>query len=442
VLLCLKRFAHFESGENVLESFFTRRSSGAVAQFALSLLMAVSLIGGLGQRAAADDVSNGTPAAVEPAVVETPTPEPTPTLEPIPTDTAAASQDAPTAIPTDVPTETPTATATEADTATATATETATETATATPSPTPQPPALVAKAAVNPVCTPVEGQPATVASGASADYACTYQVALVGDRLAPSWIAIGWTLAAKISGGWSVQLLSSVPKAEWSSAGAPTATLQQTTGAAPEASVDVQDGYTSVATWAFRVRMTRAACNVQPAELTLDLTGVATLPGHDDATVESSSERTDRDPRFKISPALASIPEPVLNFAGPLSFGTVGVTAEGPASPVVTGSVDLTVSNLDLACGSWTVGLQAQALSGSNGVQIPANTLTLTSINGQPLDGGPCDLASGCQFATVQAGPGAAATVTLTLGVSLAVPDQSGVGTFGSTLSASVTRAQ
>jgi hypothetical protein len=423
--------------ENVLQIPANEGSAGKVLRFAITIALLLGLLAGFSRPALADDA---TPIAVDSSAstIEATKPE-TPTATPTPTETA------PTATPTDAAGEyndgaNAGANGSGNDGGTPTASETATETAT--PVPTPEPPVLNAVAAKNPACKPVKDSPETIASGAALDYDCAYQVKLTGERLAPAWIAIDWSVAAEITDGWSVQLLSSAPKAEWSKPGQSKATLQQTTGSSEDASPVVRDLLDRAATWTFRVRITRTACNLNPAELTLALNGVARLPGHDDAAVTNASARVETDTPFKIVPTLAPISEPRIDFNGPLSFGTIGVTAEGPTTPVAKGTVNVTISKLDLACGDWTVNLQGQDLSGSNGVEIPANTLTVTSVNGGPLDGGPCDLSRKCSVAVVHADPDAAANVTLTLGVSLALPDQPGVGSFDSTLSASVTRAQ
>lgn len=396
----------------------------------ISLLLAVGVLGGLAGAAAADDA---TPAAIDApagnasgadanAAVDTPTAAATetPTETAVPADSPAAT-DAPA---TDVPTDTPTAEATDSPTAT----------------PAPEPPALTATSALDPVCALAKGQPDAVASGGFADYECSYELALAGDRLAPSWISIDWSVSAKIDGGWTVQLRSATPNAEWSPAGASMAALQRTAARFPDASTDLQDGFHAVATWRFEVRLTRTACDLAPAALTLTPAAAASLPSHDDAAVANHSARTDADPLFSLKPALAPIPAPSIALTGSLDFGTIGLTASGPKTTPKPKVLTLTVTGLDQACGVWNLTMVATTIDAATGQATARPTLNLVAIDGRALDGGvPLDGAA--PVLTVQAGPDAAATATHHLSIALVLPDQPALAAYQTSLRVSLDAA-
>lgn len=415
-------------------------------RIACCLILAIGLLGSETLSAGAQEADPSTPAAVDATAPDETTPTPEPTLESTVAPVVAAETDTPVAAdpatevpPADVATETPTDVATKAPaTATASATPTATEVAATA---TPEPPALRATPDLAPACKLADSSTDVVSSGGAAVYDCVYAVTLSGARLAPAWISIDWSLAVTVSGGWTAQLLPKLPDAVWVDAGGDAPPLKLRTGVSPTPAAAVVDAFDGAAELAFQVRLTRPACDLEPAELQFAVSGTPALPGHDNAAITTDTAPPPAQP-YKLTPALAPIPEPSIDFAGPLSLGTIDVTAEGPASPAATGAVAVTVSGLNLTCGNWTVKIQGKTLTGSNGVDIPARTLTLTSINGAPLPGGPCDLDGKCLIADVPAGPSAADSATFTLGVSLAIPDQPGAGTFGSSLSATVARTQ
>ena len=140
-----------------------------------------------------------------------------------------------------------------------------------------------------------------------------------------------------------------------------------------------------------------------------------------------------------LAPLIAPIPAPSVAFDGPLDLGTIGITAAGPETPEATGTLAITVSNLDQACGTWSLMLDAEPLEGRGVTSISAANLSLDSVNGAEFPDGGCDLDGGCTVAMVPAGPDVHAAQTFTLGVSLRLPEQVSATTFNSALTATLT---
>jgi len=139
-----------------------------------------------------------------------------------------------------------------------------------------------------------------------------------------------------------------------------------------------------------------------------------------------------------VSPALQPIPKPSVAFDGPLAFGDVGVTASGPENPSRSGRVSLTVANLDAACGTWNLVVSASGLVDGDGQAMQGSHLMVVSVNDEPIPGDACDLAAGCDIVALLAGPNAASPQTVVLGVELRMPEQPGLGVFGTALDASL----
>jgi hypothetical protein len=300
---------------------------------------------------------------------------------------------------------------------------------------------LTATSALDPVCKLAKGQAEAVASGGFADSECAFDLTLAGDRLAPSWIAINWNVSAAIDGGWTVQLRSAVTNAAWSPLGTSVAALQQTAALAPDASTEVQDGFQTVATWRFEVRVNRAACDLAPATVTLKPAAVASLPGHDDATIANVSVRTDADPPFKLKPALVPTQAPSIILTGSLDFGTIGLTASGPKTMPKPKVLTLTVSGLDQACGIWNLTMIATTVDAATGEATAQPTMKLVAIDGQALAGDGVPLDGAAPVLSIQAGPNAAATATHHLSIALVLPDQPALAAYQTSLRVSLDAA-
>ena len=180
----------------------------------------------------------------------------------------------------------------------------------------------------------------------------------------------------------------------------------------------------------FDLRVRRSACvtSANPVELLVNV--APALRGIDGQVVDKS--KLELKP-FALKPAVTAFADPVISFGGPLDFGTIGVDAEGADRVYQTAIVDLSISGLDFACGTWAVSIGAAPLVSSDGSMVSSSNLRLVSIDGMALPEGGCDLDADCAISTVVA-PDVSGTVTYSLGISLAIPDQAQVGAFDSSL--------
>jgi hypothetical protein len=284
-----------------------------------------------------------------------------------------------------------------------------------------------------PDCRLAPDGPASIASGGSVDYLCTDQVRLTGTNVVPANIDLAWSIRATIDGAWSVRLLPPVTEGQepvsWTAAGQPAAEFtfdsQNPAGVALfPGSVDTTVGIE------YRVRIHRATCALDPQTLLL----------HRDVTVQSpniTAESTgDASEPFRVTPDLLAIPEPAIAFGGPLNFGSVGVTALGVDDATQSGTLTLTVTGLEAACGSWNLRVSATELTDQSGAALADSRLIVVLIDNQSLPGGDCDLGTGCNLASLPAGPDAPSTRTITLGVVLHMPQQPGPGSFATSIDA------
>jgi hypothetical protein len=345
---------------------------------------------------------------------------------------------APTEIATGAATEAPTETATEVATeapATETATAIATETVTAVATEAPVA-ALSYAPAAQPWCELAPDQPVAIASGGSIDYLCTDSVHLSGTSVVPASIAITWSSWVAVAGGWSVQMLPPVnpgdPDPVWTAPGLAEAWFEFRqvnpigAGAEPVAidqTVSIQ----------YRLRLTRATCAVEPQTLTLDR---SIAVGSTDPAAVITANPVGTEPRY-LTPELAPIPEPSVAFDGLLAFGEIAVTADGPETSTAPGAVSMTVANLDQSCGNWMLNLAATPLTGGDGAPLDGSQLLAVSINGESLPE-PCDLATGCDLASLATGPEAAPTQNITIGVQLRLPESPDIGSFDTSLTAAL----
>ncbi len=186
------------------------------------------------------------------------------------------------------------------------------------------------------------------------------------------------------------------------------------------------------ATVSFRLRVHRATCSTEAIEVRLD--HVVTV----DAAGAVVTEQDSGSQPLLVTPALQPIPDPSIAFDGPLTFSDIGVDASGVSDPLRSGSVSLTVSGLDDACGSYVLNVGASPLADDSGSILDGASLSLVSVNDQPVTGDACDLFAGCDAIVLVAGPDALPTQSIRLGVELRMPEHPGVGSFGTSLSASL----
>jgi hypothetical protein len=400
----------------------TRRDTqAAVGKFLLVLLLVVTMVPLPGIVRGQE----GTPAAELPAapaevqaVPTDPPPPPTaiPTLPP-----SLPTAIPPTALP---PTEVP-----------PTAVPTPEPTATTAPTPTPEP-SITYQAAPQPICELAPDEPTTVAHGDSIDYLCTYSVATTSSDVAPSSITATWSLDATVGGGWTVAMLPPVndPALETPEWTVPRAeTSFDFTQLEPVGVSDELTALDATARITFRVRIQRAVCSTVAVDVRLDHRVTVASPG---ATIVER-ETAGTQPRI-ITPSLEPIPEPSIAFDGPLTFGDVGVDASGVQDRVRSGFVSLTVSGLDDACGSYSLNVGASPMTDASGEVLDGAQMMLTSVNDQPVTGETCDLFAGCDAIVLVAAPDALPTQTVRLGVELRMPEHLGVGSWGTSLSASL----
>jgi hypothetical protein len=297
-------------------------------------------------------------------------------------------------------------------------------------------PTLVYAASTQPTCALAPDQTGQVASGGSIDYICTDRVAISGTDIAPASVGVTWYLSAAIDGGWTMQVLpptndpSVTP--EWTPAGLAESHVEfaqiNPVGAGTEpAAID------TAATINFRMRLHRPVC--QMTMPTLWLNHGAVVSASDPATV--ITDVTDGYETVLLTPGLAPVPDPSVAFDGPLTFGEIALTADGPETTTKQGTISMTVANLDQACGAWTLAASATPLTDDAGVPLDGSQLVVVSVDGSPLAEG-CDLTAGCEIAALTGGPDAPTSKRITLGVELRMPEQPGLGTFDTSLTAAL----
>lgn len=288
-----------------------------------------------------------------------------------------------------------------------------------------------------PACTLSPGQPAQIASNSYIDYDCSFTVAFSGAWLSPADIQLDWSVQAAVDGGWAVQLLpphlDPAIDTNWTGA-QPSAQLFDSEGVWDAPSDETTESLDSTSEFLFGLRIHRALCSLDAQAVHLDLAVDATLPDLPGASVTLQGQQPDR---FDLAPELAPIPEPSVAFTGPLDFGEIRMTTEGPVAPLQPAKSLLTVTGLDQACGSYELNVSSTPFYGPEDTDSTIG-LALASVDDVALPGGDCAFADGCVIATLPAGPDAAPVVTFTLGVSLVLPAQPRAAVFDSSLTAAL----
>lgn len=289
---------------------------------------------------------------------------------------------------------------------------------------------------------PRPGVSDTVAHGGTIDYTCTHTIQTTAAGVDPAAVVLDWAVSAGSDGGWMVQVLpppdETRPTPEWSPPDLPAAAfaVHQPLGASADGvAAEPRSESRSIS---FGVRVHRPSCTLPDQGVDVRVSATASAPGSTDAAI---SDLTIQNLPAVLQPVLAPIPEPSVEFASALDFGKVGISAAGPEEWVMSGTIAITVSSLDRACGTWELDLGANRLEGGGDSTISAANLSLESVDKVAVADGGCTLDDECVVAVVPAGPGKPASQTYTLGVSLRLPDQASATTFNSTLSASLTSA-
>jgi hypothetical protein len=308
---------------------------------------------------------------------------------------------------------------------------------TETPTPTPTvEPALTYSLVEQPRCELAVDQPSSIASGGSLDYTCIDTVSISGTDIIPANVEVTWTTRALVEGGWSVQLLPPKNDAndvvEWTPGNLAETRFRfdqrDPAGTGTDAgNVELKTEIT------YRLRVTRAACAVEHETIWVTHDVSVTSP---DAAAKLDPPLTSPREPLRIKPELKPIPEPSVSFDGGLNFGEVGITASGLAETTRTGTLDVAVSNLDQACGDWSVAASATTLTSEDGSPLEGSSLVVVAVDGVPLTNGSCDLSTGCALATFAASPSAQTSQTITLTVELRMPEHASIGAFHTTLDA------
>jgi hypothetical protein len=306
-----------------------------------------------------------------------------------------------------------------------------------TPSPTsiPEPTAAPAASlsyqlAAQPECVLAADQPSELASGGAIDYACTSRIEITGEHIAAAGITITWEIAATVTPGWEARLLPPARSAEeqpvWTEFldGRTEFTFDHVD---PAGSVTEPGAVGTVATLEYRVRIVRPACLFGEPVVELDHAATVTSPA---ASAVDLGAGTVRDP-LVIAPALAAVASPSVKFDGGLNFGTITATAAGLSQTRIEGTLGVTISGLDTACGTWNLQLSATPIVDANG----------EIRDGFALLFGECDLVDGCHALTVEAGPDAPASYATTLTFTLQTPLHAALGALGTTLDATLIAA-
>jgi hypothetical protein len=310
--------------------------------------------------------------------------------------------------------------------------------ATETPDPTPtQPlaPVLLVKPRSAPDCAPLAGGPTAVEAGGAIDYDCVYKVKLIGERIAPTWIAIDWSIVAKATDGWNAQLsLAPNDPTAWTPLEAGKATVGVQTSWRPDASDAVVDAFNNSAEITFRLRLTRPACNTAAPTIDLTLAANVTMPGHDDAVI---TQPVDQPQPFSLTPELEPlvVAEPTVSITG----FAIAPVAFSLTDQVTTGTVTIAIDNPVPQCRDWNVLVDVQSFVGDavNGA------VRLSAIG--PVDGAGVEAAA--PPLSDQDGPSVVAVIhagaqpgqwTQTLGFDLTIPGQTGSGGYQSRATAGV----
>jgi hypothetical protein len=134
-----------------------------------------------------------------------------------------------------------------------------------------------------------------------------------------------------------------------------------------------------------------------------------------------------------IVPTLLPIPIPSVEFAGPLNFGEVIVTAEGPDESVKAGVLRVTVSKLNLACGEWLLHVSGSPLTDSAG-ELLGGSIVVVGSEGAPLFTGECALSDGCDVLVLTGSSANSEIMTIGVNVELRMDDAVPPGAFSTSL--------
>lgn len=309
------------------------------------------------------------------------------------------------------------------------------ETTVSTPTPTAvASPELTYAPNAKPTCRVDNGEPAAVAAGGSVVYRCDYGVVLTGAHLASSWIALDWAVNVSSPAGWTAQLSPIADGApDWTAAGAATARLEAH-GGIDHAAEAVVDAFTGDATFAFRLRLTRPDCGGEAPDVSLALSVVASLPGHDDAAV---SPGADQPAPHALTPKLAALVEtaPAVTIA---SYAVAPVTFS-LADQTTRAELTIAVDNPVHQCRDWLVTVDVRSFVGES-VNGAVRLRSIGALQGAPDSGfAAADDPGDGPFIVAVIGAGAEpGQFTQTIALDLTIPGKTSSGAYQSSASATV----
>lgn len=223
-------------------------------------------------------------------------------------------------------------------------------------------PALAFDPLAAPECIPLSGDSAEpVMAGGTLEYICTYALSLDGTYVDPVSIMLDWSVAVSVGGDWGVQLLDPTgdPSA-WTDAGQGSAALGLRTAYSYDTSVGALESLQDIVTIQFGLLLQRPVCTTDPVTLEVDVTGNASIPSSDQATVTSS---TAQPLVARIDPVLADSDTslPTVSIVGvdidPVSFSLTDTQTHG--------TLTIQVDNPILQCRPANVLVAIQASTGS-----------------------------------------------------------------------------
>jgi len=294
---------------------------------------------------------------------------------------------------------------------------------TQTPAPSPTPASSLAWSVTDPIsCVPADSG-AAIAHGAYGEYACTMDLVLTGELREATAARIESSVNATVNDGWSIQLRGD--DGSWTEPATQTSISRDHSIQIPAGAGENRDRFT------FSARVGRDRCTTAPASLSLQGGASVEVPGTE-VTLSGSDTAS-----VTIEPVLAPIPEPEVAFAGSLVLDAVSLSPS-METQTTTGTIALTVSGLDAACGTWNVLLTGASLGAENGSTIADSNMRLVAVNGSPPPDGSCSLDGSCLVGVVRGDAAGDAVETFTLEIALDVPAGTTPGSFNSTISASL----
>ncbi len=297
-------------------------------------------------------------------------------------------------------------------------------------------PALAYFPEPQPVCVPSNSLPETIPSGGSLAYDCLAGVSIRASDLDPAAIVVTWRITASTAGDWIVALRPAPahdhPDPQWTSETTEPALLTldvSLNGIAPAPTIET---FHQVA---FQLQMTRPACALDLATALLSAEPSVLTPTAADTVIERVDQDADIAP-LQIAPAPAPVATPAITVDGTLDFGDVAIDATGVTEPPAPQAITVTITQLNEACGEWTLILFAPTPTHEDDSEptAPIAGLMVVSVDTAALPDGGCALEKGCAVTTIATGPDAPERITVTLGIALVLPDRPAISAYSTAL--------